>query len=365
MGRAPAALGADARPAGLDIALVCRRRSPEHADSKALFCDEGGGPIHRGTVRNRLRHLLTWRAPRRGAVQSSWFAPCLRHPQLRARRGPSRHPADARPLACGHDDAVRDAVGHFHRGRLSPGRVGDLERLGGRAMNVRWRLRMAAAQHEVWTGAELRRSAGGAGRPGDVGRVGLGAVDQAARPAEVVRPWGRCARRWGAPRTTFSRSTSRPVEAQPKPAKAAEAPAKAVPGPVDATAVRIADCVRCGGGDRLPRRAAVPSLPRPRPGSTDARILPETAASSFASSRHRPLRALLAHCADCGHVLRFKTSVRCRACRRRAEAAAAKSPCPRCGRAGLSSGRRRAGAGHAPGGRPAAAALGRAPCAAT
>ena len=23
-----------------------------------LFCDEGGGPIHRGTIRNRLRHLL-------------------------------------------------------------------------------------------------------------------------------------------------------------------------------------------------------------------------------------------------------------------------------------------------------------------
>ncbi len=26
--------------------------------SAALFCDEGGGPIHRGTIRNRLRHLL-------------------------------------------------------------------------------------------------------------------------------------------------------------------------------------------------------------------------------------------------------------------------------------------------------------------
>jgi integrase/recombinase XerD len=27
-------------------------------DTQALFCDEGGGPIHRGTIRNRLRHLL-------------------------------------------------------------------------------------------------------------------------------------------------------------------------------------------------------------------------------------------------------------------------------------------------------------------
>jgi integrase/recombinase XerD len=26
--------------------------------SKSLFCDEGGGPIHRGTIRNRLRYLL-------------------------------------------------------------------------------------------------------------------------------------------------------------------------------------------------------------------------------------------------------------------------------------------------------------------
>jgi len=32
-----------------------RTKLPE---SKALFCDEGGGPIHRGTIRNRLRHLL-------------------------------------------------------------------------------------------------------------------------------------------------------------------------------------------------------------------------------------------------------------------------------------------------------------------
>ena len=31
--------------------------------SKALFCDEGGGRIHRGTIRNRLRHLLELEAP--------------------------------------------------------------------------------------------------------------------------------------------------------------------------------------------------------------------------------------------------------------------------------------------------------------
>lgn len=31
---------------------------PRLGDSTALFCDEGGGPIRRGTIRNRLRHLL-------------------------------------------------------------------------------------------------------------------------------------------------------------------------------------------------------------------------------------------------------------------------------------------------------------------
>lgn len=31
---------------------------PRLGESNALFCDEGGGPIHRGTIRNRLRHLL-------------------------------------------------------------------------------------------------------------------------------------------------------------------------------------------------------------------------------------------------------------------------------------------------------------------
>ena len=31
---------------------------PRMGDTPPLFCDEGGGPIHRGTIRNRLRHLL-------------------------------------------------------------------------------------------------------------------------------------------------------------------------------------------------------------------------------------------------------------------------------------------------------------------
>lgn len=46
------------------------------ADSPALFCDEGGGPLHRGTIRNRLRHLLELE----GAPTADRFSPhSLRH----------------------------------------------------------------------------------------------------------------------------------------------------------------------------------------------------------------------------------------------------------------------------------------------
>jgi integrase/recombinase XerD len=49
---------------------------PKMPSSKALFCDEGGGPIHRGTVRNRLRHLLELE----GAPAAQRFSPHgLRH----------------------------------------------------------------------------------------------------------------------------------------------------------------------------------------------------------------------------------------------------------------------------------------------
>jgi integrase len=40
-------------------------------------------------------------------------------------------------------------------------------------------------------------------------------------------------------------------------------------------------------------------------------------------------------CIDCGHLLRFKTSERCRDCRRRMQAAHRTSICPRCGRLGI------------------------------
>jgi integrase/recombinase XerD len=49
---------------------------PKMGDSKALFCDEGGGAIHRGTIRNRLRHLLELEA---GPAQERFSPHGLRH----------------------------------------------------------------------------------------------------------------------------------------------------------------------------------------------------------------------------------------------------------------------------------------------
>lgn len=49
---------------------------PRMADSEALFCDEGGGVLHRGTIRNRLRYLLD----QEGGLPEDRFSPHgLRH----------------------------------------------------------------------------------------------------------------------------------------------------------------------------------------------------------------------------------------------------------------------------------------------
>jgi site-specific recombinase XerD/DNA-binding Xre family transcriptional regulator len=90
---------------GLDLILrwYLDEIRPRMGDGPALFCDEGGGRIHRGTIRNRLACLLE----------------------------------------------LEDAAA---RGRGEPGGAGEEP-----AVQIRWRLRMAAAQREVWTGAQLRR----------------------------------------------------------------------------------------------------------------------------------------------------------------------------------------------------------------
>src|SRR5262249_29854669 len=62
-------------------------------------------------------------------------------------------------LERGLDDALRAPVGDVHRGRLPQGGVSGPWRPDRRGMSMRitWKLRMAAAQREVWTGTQLRR----------------------------------------------------------------------------------------------------------------------------------------------------------------------------------------------------------------
>ena len=79
---------------GLDLILgwYLEEIAPRLGEGPALFCDEGGGRIHRGTIRNRLAYLLDLereaRGPERtgrtgaGQVQPAHAAPRLRDPQL-------------------------------------------------------------------------------------------------------------------------------------------------------------------------------------------------------------------------------------------------------------------------------------------
>lgn len=99
--------------------------------------------------------------------------------------------------------------------------------------------------------------------------------------------------------------------------------------------MRTADCARCGAGvgfknqtlchrcraadDESHLRAACPSC-------GEFLRLQQATGRCVRCSRT---------CVDCGHVLRFKDSVRCQTCRRQADVVAAKSLCPRCGRAGF------------------------------
>jgi len=58
---------------GLDLVLRwflndVRGRFP---DSPVLFADESGGALHRGTIRNRLRHLMELE----GRPSGDWFSP--------------------------------------------------------------------------------------------------------------------------------------------------------------------------------------------------------------------------------------------------------------------------------------------------
>lgn len=99
--------------------------------------------------------------------------------------------------------------------------------------------------------------------------------------------------------------------------------------------MRIGDCVRCGRG--IGRRGTE-LCHRCRAADREAArraICPGCGASRRLQTETGRCVTCSRTCVDCGHVLRFKTSVRCLSCRRRHDAAAAKRPCPRCGRPGF------------------------------
>lgn len=75
---------------------------PRMAGSEALFCDEGGGVLHRGTIRNRLRYLLELE----GRADVGRFSP----------HG-LRHACATRNYERGVDlVAIQQMLGHWHVG---------------------------------------------------------------------------------------------------------------------------------------------------------------------------------------------------------------------------------------------------------
>lgn len=96
-------------------------------------------------------------------------------------------------------------------------------------MNVRWRLRMVAAQKEVWTGAELRRLL--AERAGlELSAASVSAL-MTKQPSQVkLSTLGAlCTALQCSPDDLFEVDMT-PVEAKPRPAKAAREPARAARG---------------------------------------------------------------------------------------------------------------------------------------
>jgi integrase/recombinase XerD len=96
---------------GLDLILrwYLDEIRPRLGDGPALFCDEGGGRIHRGTIRNRLAHLLDLeRAEDSGAggQENVRFSPHS-----------LRHACATRNYERGVDlVAIQQMLGHWHVG---------------------------------------------------------------------------------------------------------------------------------------------------------------------------------------------------------------------------------------------------------
>lgn len=98
--------------------------------------------------------------------------------------------------------------------------------------------------------------------------------------------------------------------------------------------MRLDDCARCGAGVGFKGETLCCKC---RAADREAaRRAPCPSCGEFLRLRTDTGRCIRCSrvCADCGHVLRNRTSTRCMACRRRFDAKLAQSPCPRCGRLG-------------------------------
>ena len=96
-------------------------------------------------------------------------------------------------------------------------------------MNIKWRLRMAAAQKEVWTGAELRRLL--SERAGlEMSAASVSAL-LTKQPAQLkLNTLAALCTALGCTPDDLLEVDTTPGEAKPRPGKAAKAPAKAARG---------------------------------------------------------------------------------------------------------------------------------------
>ncbi|MGB3171698.1 MAG: tyrosine-type recombinase/integrase [Rhodococcus sp. (in: high G+C Gram-positive bacteria)] len=97
---------------GLDLVLqwYLAEVAPRLGDGPALFCDEGGGRINRGTIRNRLAHLLDLERDARGDVGDS-------DPAARFTPHTLRHACATRNYERGVDlVAIQQMLGHWNVG---------------------------------------------------------------------------------------------------------------------------------------------------------------------------------------------------------------------------------------------------------
>jgi integrase/recombinase XerD len=98
---------------GLDLILrwYLEEIAPRLGEGPALFCDEGGGRIHRGTIRNRLAYLLDLERDARGRQESGSTELVRFSPHT------LRHACATRNYERGVDlVAIQQMLGHWHVG---------------------------------------------------------------------------------------------------------------------------------------------------------------------------------------------------------------------------------------------------------